>query len=189
MNEPLFDRDHQLQLLNLARESIQHGLEHGASLPVSHDDFDDTLLAPGAAFVTLEKRKELRGCVGSVEAHRPLVDDVAKNAWNAAFQDPRFKPLVATEFHLLHLEISILTHPSEMSFSSETDLKDQIVAHKDGLIIQDGYRRGLFLPAVWEKLPDVDSFLAHLKQKAGLPLNYWSESIRVERFYTFEFCD
>ncbi len=86
-------------------------------------------------------------------------------------------------------EISILTKAQPMQFSSEENLKQQIIAGKDGLILQDGYRRGLFLPAVWEKLPEVETFLSHLKQKAGLSANYWSETLQIERFYSFEFGD
>jgi hypothetical protein len=148
-----------------------------------------SLTVPGAAFVTLEKQGDLRGCIGSVEAYRPLIEDVAGNAWNAAFTDPRFSPLTPAEFQLLHIEISVLTRPEDMSFDSEEDLKHQLVPGQDGLIIRDGYHRGLFLPAVWDKLPDVDSFLSHLKQKAGLPRGFWSDSISCQRFYSFEFSD
>ncbi len=76
-----------------------------------------------------------------------------------------------------------------MQFESEDDLKQQIVPWEDGLILRDGYHRGLFLPAVWEKLPDVDTFLSHLKHKAGLPAGYWSDNLQIERFYSFEFSD
>jgi len=189
MTEDLFTRPEQIQLLALARESIQHGLSHGCALDVDVNHADPVISAFGAAFVTLEKRGALRGCIGSVEAYRPLTEDVAENAWNAAFRDPRFKPLTAIEFEQLHIEISVLTEPEEMHIDSEEDLRQQLVPHKDGLIISDGYQRGLFLPAVWEKLPDVDSFLSQLKQKAGLPQDYWSDAIKCKRFYSFEFCD
>jgi len=180
-------RHEQMQLLSLARQSIQHGLDHGKALTADIPTFKPSLTAPGAAFVTLEKRGSLRGCIGSVEAYRPLVEDVAENAWNAAFRDPRFNPLNSAEFPQLDIEISVLTKPEDMSFDSEADLKQQLVPGRDGLIIRDGYHRGLFLPAVWEKLPDVDTFLSHLKQKAGLPQQYWSDSISCQRFYCFEF--
>ncbi|MBT3253730.1 MAG: AmmeMemoRadiSam system protein A [Candidatus Marinimicrobia bacterium] len=182
-------RSAQLSLLSLARESIQHGLDHGSPVRVNPGIFDAEFNAPGAAFVTLEKQGDLRGCIGSVEAYRPLVEDVAENAWNAAFTDPRFSPVTSTEFHQLHIEISVLTQPEEMAVESEDDLKNQLVPFKDGLIIRDGYHRGLFLPAVWDKLPDVDSFLSHLKQKAGFPQGYWSDSISCQKFYSVEFGD
>ncbi|MBT4034914.1 MAG: AmmeMemoRadiSam system protein A [Candidatus Marinimicrobia bacterium] len=186
---PGFSRLGQLSLLSLARESIQHGLDHGRSISVDIQSFAADLQKPGAAFVTLEKQGDLRGCIGSVEAYRPLVEDVAENAWNAAFTDPRFSPLTSAEFQLLGIEISVLTRPKDMSFNSEEDLKQQLVPGRDGLIIREGYHRGLFLPAVWEKLPDVDSFLSHLKQKAGFPQEYWSASISCQKFFSFEFSD
>ncbi len=186
---PLFSPAEQKQLLDLARASIQHGLDHGHALTVDADAFDTHLTEHGAAFVTLEKHRQLRGCIGSVEAYRPLVEDVAENAWNAAFRDPRFSPLNQNEFKLLQLEISILTVPEKMTFASEQDFIDQIVPGTDGIVLQDGYRRSLFLPAVWEKLPVVDTFLSHLKQKAGLPANHWSSTITFKRFYSFEFGD
>lgn len=189
MSPSTFSRPEQKQLLTLARESIRHGLDHGSPIQVNSDDFVPGLAIPGAAFVTLEKQGDLRGCIGSVEAYRPLVEDVAENAWNAAFTDPRFSPLTSAEFQLLDIEISVLTKPEDMSFDSEEDLKHQLVPGRDGLIIRDGSQRGLFLPAVWDKLPDVDSFLSHLKKKAGLPRGYWSDSISCQRFYSFEFSD
>ena len=184
-----FKRSEQKQLLLLARESIQHGLDHGSSLSVHTAHFEPNLTTPGAAFVTLEKQGDLRGCIGSVEAYRPLVEDVAENAWNAAFADPRFNPLTSIEFKVLQIGISVLTQPEDINVTSEEDLKQQLVPGQDGLIIRNGLHRGLFLPAVWDKLPDVESFLSHLMQKAGLPTGYWSDTITFQRFYSFEFSD
>lgn len=189
MSDQLFNPDEQSQLLQLARSSVEHGLTHGKALTIDPSKFSLHLQESGAAFVTLEKRKQLRGCIGSVEAYRPLVADIAENAWNAAFRDPRFSPVTRLEFFQLHFEISILTRPQAMEFASEEDLKQQLVPGKDGLIIRDGYQRGLFLPAVWGKLPEIDNFFSHLKQKAGLPSDYWSETLQVERFTCFEFSD
>ncbi len=184
-----FTRSEQKQLLALARASIQHGLDYGAPIKVNPDDCSATLASPGAAFVTLEKHHELRGCIGSVEAYRPLLDDVAEHAWNAAFADPRFGPLTSTEFNLIQIKISVLTQPEDMNVTSEEDLKQRLVPGQDGLIIRNGLHRGLFLPAVWDKLPDVESFLSHLMQKTGLPTGYWSDTITFQRFYSFEFSD
>ena len=166
-DNPLSNTEETL-LLKLAKASIQHGLEFGKTLEVDNSSYSGLLLDPGAAFVTLEKRGELRGCIGSVEAYRPLIEDVAENAWQAAFGDPRFPNLHQHEYDQLDLEISILTQATPMSFKSEQDFLAQIVPRRDGLIIEDGYHRGLFLPAVWDKLPSVEAFVTHLKQKAGL---------------------
>jgi len=183
------DRPEQLQLLQLARTSINAGFAREHAQAVDLTDYSPGLLETVATFVTLEKMQQLRGCVGSVKAYRSLVEDVSENAWNAAFQDPRFSPVTPGEISQIQITISVLSHPEPLNFDSEIDLKRQINPGQDGLILSDGARRGLFLPSVWKKLPDVDSFFAHLKQKAGFSFDYWSNTIRVERFRSFEFGD
>ncbi len=145
-------------------------------------DLPDELQEKRATFVTLEIHGRLRGCIGRLEACRPLAEDVAANAVSAAFDDPRFPPLSKEEFEKLDLHISILSPPEEMQFESEADALAQIRPGIDGLILQEGGRRGTFLPSVWEQLPDRDTFWAHLKMKAGLPADYWSDSIRLFRY-------
>ncbi len=182
-------KEDQDQLLRLARQSVEHGIHHGKAIPVVPTEYNLRLTTPGAAFVTLEKRGNLRGCIGSVQAYRPLFEDVAKNAYNAAFHDPRFDAVSLIELPGLLFEISVLTEPEDMTFSSEADFKRQLNPGSDGLIISDQMHRALFLPSVWEKLPDTEVFLSHLKQKAGLPAIYWSDTIQVKRFSSFEFGD
>jgi len=174
-------------LLQIARESIRLGLETGRPRRVEPRDYDETLRARGAAFVTLHTFGELRGCIGHLEAIQPLVVDVADNAFAAAFRDPRFPPLAAAELDPLHIEISVLTPAQPLSFSSEAELLALIEPGRDGLILEDGYARGTFLPAVWESLPDPRDFLRHLKLKAGLSPHYWSSSLRVSRYRTESF--
>lgn len=174
--------DEKQDLLDIAWQSVKHGLEHGRALKVDPKDFTDALQAHGACFVTLHRLGQLRGCIGSLEAYRPLVTDVAEHAFDAAFHDPRFPALRADEYDSLELEISILTPPESMHFSSEQDLLDQVRPGVDGLIIEDHGHRGTFLPAVWESLPKKEDFFSHLKQKAGLPANYWSETLKVSRY-------
>ena len=169
-------------LLSIARESIKYGLQHGAALPVKPAELSDALSSEGAAFVTLHKHKQLRGCIGSLTAHRPLAKDVAENAFSAAFRDPRFPPLSSEEYPLLEFHISVLNPPEPMEFKDENDLLAQIRPGIDGLVLEDNYHRGTFLPSVWEQLPDKEQFLAHLKQKAGLPAHYWSDTLRVDRY-------
>ena len=169
-------------LLEIARSSIQHGLDHGKALEVDTADYPDELQAERACFVTLQIAGELRGCIGHLQAMQPLIDDVAENAWAAAFQDPRFAPLSQAEYPRLEIHISVLSPPQAMTFTSQQNLLAQIRPGIDGLILEDGYRRGTFLPSVWKSLPEASDFLAHLKLKAGFPANYWSDKIRISRY-------
>jgi len=116
-----------------------------------------------------------------------LIEDVAENAFAAAFNDPRFPRLSADEFPNLDIHISILSKPEPISFDSEAELLEKIRPNIDGLILSDEYQQGTFLPSVWASLPDKNSFLRHLKQKADLPVDYWSDTISVERYTTFSF--
>jgi len=169
-------------LLDTARASIQQGLDYGKPIETNPADYPAELQAERACFVTLQIAGELRGCIGHLQAMQALISDVAENAWAAAFQDSRFGPLSQAEFHRLEIHISILSPPQAMSFTSQQDLLSQIRPGIDGLILEDSYRRGTFLPSVWESLPDKADFLAHLKVKAGLPANYWSDSVKVSRY-------
>lgn len=177
------DADRQA-LLRIAADSIRYGLTHGRPLPVVVERQPAALRAPGAAFVTLEKAGQLRGCIGTLEAHQPLAADVAENAFNAAFRDPRFPPVREEELDTLEIHISVLTPPEPLSFTSEADLLAQLRPHRDGVILQDGWHRGTFLPSVWDSLPQPREFLTHLKLKAGLPPDYWSATLRAWRYGT-----
>jgi len=169
-------------LLNTAASAIKFGLEKHQVLQVKLEDYPEKLRDPGASFITLEINKELRGCIGSLEAHQPLIQDIAQNAYMAAFCDPRFHPLTAEEYPNITKHISVLSKPEPMSFTSEKDLLNQIRPGIDGLILSDQDYRGTFLPAVWESLATPELFLHHLKLKAGLPKNYWSDTIKIERY-------
>jgi len=207
--------EHQSLLLQIARDAIFQGLEHStangrewtqiyshprvgcpegvvprselrsAAVGVGYE-LPSELKEERATFVTLTIAGALRGCIGMLEACRPLVEDVVENARAAAFGDPRFEPLSKEEFDQLEIHISVLSPPEEMNFSSEADLLAQIRPGEDGLILQEGGRRGTFLPSVWEELPDKELFLMHLKMKAGLPNTYWSDTLLVSR-YTAEY--
>lgn len=173
-------------LLRIAADSIDHGLTHGTALQVDPVDFPPALRETRATFVTLTIDRQLRGCMGVLEAHQPLVVDVAHNAYTAAFADPRFPPLNKRERDHIAIKLSILTPPEPMTFDSEEDLLAQIRPNEDGLILEEGPCRGTFLPAVWESLPDRRDFLRHLKQKAGLSPGYWSAGLRVKRYRALE---
>ena len=170
---------HRQVLLEIARGSVAHGLECDRELPVQALDYAPELQAPRASFVTLKLREQLRGCMGSAQAHRPLVEDVAHNAYAAGFHDPRFPPLTRAEARDLDYHISILSPWKQLRFTSEADLLAHVRPGVDGLLLEEGFSRGILLPAVWESLPDPETFVRHLKLKAGLSETHWSDSIRV----------
>lgn len=179
--------DNRRQLLEVAEWAIRGALREGGCPTVEPGAFPEALREPRASFVTLKRAGELRGCIGSLEAWRPMVTDVAENACAAAFRDPRFPPLSELELEGLGIGVSLLTLPEPMSFDSEEDLIARLEPGRDGLILSEGGRRGTFLPAVWESLPEPRAFLAHLKLKAGLAPDYWSENIEIQRYRTESF--
>ena len=174
----------QQRLMAIAKHSIDNGLTTGRPLSIELADFPKELTEHCASFVTLEKNHQLRGCIGMLEAVRPLVKDIAENAFSAAFRDPRFPPLSRDEFKDIEIHLSLLTVPERLLFTSEQDLINQLQPAVDGLILEETYHRGTFLPSVWEQLPDPKTFLRHLKQKAGLPADYWSDSVKIYRYRT-----
>lgn len=175
---------HREVLLDTARASIRHGLDKRSPLAVNPQSFPEALREKRATFVTLEKQGHLRGCIGMLEATRPLIVDISENAYAAAFEDPRFPPVGEKELDRLEIHLSILTPPVPIDFTDEADLLSQIEPGKDGLILQAGFRRGTFLPSVWDQLPDKREFWLHLKLKAGLPGDYWSDDMNVFRYHT-----
>ena len=174
-------------LLKLAHDSIAYCLTNGREMLVDASQFESALQEKRSTFVTLGLNGELRGCIGTLKACRPLVQDIAHNAYAAAFCDPRFAPLTTAELRGLKIQISILSHVEELKFNSEEELLTQLRPHVDGLILSEGRARGTFLPCVWESLPEPCEFLAHLKLKAGLPPRYWSDAIQVKRYTTMVF--
>lgn len=174
------------RLLDVARSSIHEGLLTGHPAVPDPAMNETELLEPGASFVTLEIAERLRGCIGSLEPGRPLLVDVAENAFSAAFRDPRFSALQYAEFSRLQIHISILNQAEPMAVQSEADLIAQLRPGIDGLTLSDGMRRATFLPSVWEQLPKPADFVLHLKRKAGWrPDDYWGPEIIAER-YTVE---
>ena len=177
----MLDR-HGVTLLHVAASSIEHGLRHAQPLPVTAADYAEDLRSVGASFVTLRNAGRLRGCVGSPEAHRPLVEDVAVNGFAAAFRDGRFPDLTADERYALRVSVSVLSPPQPLSFADEADLVGQLRPGRDGLIIDSNRRRALFLPQVWESLGEAHEFLGHLKEKAGLARARQASDLRAWRF-------
>jgi MEMO1 family protein len=170
-------------LLQAVRSAIEMGFNTGQPPQVVPNTALPPLLAAhGAAFVTLRRFGQLRGCVGSPVAWRPLVEDVVDHAFNAAFRDPRFAPLARAEEPRLELSVSVLTPPAAITFSGEADLLAQLRPRMDGLMIDDAGRRALFLPSVWEEIPDARMFLTQLKLKAGLTADHFSSGFMAQRF-------
>lgn len=171
-------------LLEVAKKSIEHGLDKNQPLKVEPTDYAEELREMMATFVTLETHKSLRGCIGTLTAIRPLVSDVVYHAYAAAFSDPRFPGLQREELSYLDIHISILSKPEPMAFDSQEHLIQQLRPGVDGLILIDGWHQGTFLPSVWESLAEPRDFLRHLKQKAGLEPNHWSDTVEVQRYTT-----
>ena len=174
-------------LLATAARSIRHGLAHGKRPEVAVTSFVRELRNRRASFVTLKLDGELRGCIGSLGPRMTLAEDVARNAWSAAFEDPRFAPLTRDDFDRLSIEVSVLGVAADMDVSGEADLLAKLRPGRDGLILADGDRRGLFLPQVWKSLPTPADFVGHLKRKAGLAPDHWSETMTARRFSTESF--
>lgn len=170
------------RLLKVAADSIRAGLHGGSALNPDPAAYPPELCRQAASFVTLHLRKELRGCVGSLEAQAPLVVNVAENAHRAAFADPRFPPLSARELDGLDIHISVLSPLEPIDVLDEADLLRKLRPKVDGLLLREGRRQATFLPAVWESLPDPAVFLLQLKLKAGLPVDHWSDALAFWRY-------
>ena len=187
----LRDADRQ-KLVEAARFGLTFGLRHGRAPNVGLGaGLSPGLTAHRASFVTLTLDGKLRGCIGTVIAHRPLLLDVVDNAYKAAFGDRRFSQLTASEAERLDVSVSVLSTPRAMDFADEPDLVRKIRPDVDGLILSDkvdGHdRRGLFLPSVWSGLPRADTFVQHLKRKAGLSVDHWSDTLTIQRYTTESF--
>lgn len=186
-DQAMLDPGQRRDLLQIAVKAIEAGL--GGTRPQATDR---AALAPElatwrASFVTLERGGALRGCIGSLTASGPLADDVARNAWNAAFADPRFDPLQRPEMKGLEIHVSALTPPVPFPVRDQDDLLARLRPGIDGLILSDGRARATFLPAVWEDLPTPRAFVDALRRKAGLPPDHWSANLAFERYATESF--
>lgn len=140
------------------------------------------LAKEGACFVTLKYDESLRGCIGSIVAHRTLLEDILHNSLSAAFGDPRFKPLKIEELSHLNLEVSILSEPEILEYNNYDDLLKKVTPNKDGLILKYGSYQGTFLPQVWEQLSSVELFLEHLSYKAGANPSVFANHPTIYRY-------
>jgi len=183
----MLSEQHRQMLKDIAKASIEHGLKYGQPLRLDLLTLPAELTVKRATFVTLEKHGQLRGCIGMLEAQRPLAEDIADNSFSAAFSDPRFPPLDEHELNDLDIHLSILSPAEPILCQSEDDLISHLRPNIDGLILDDGRHRATFLPSVWESLTQSTDFVHHLKIKAGLAANYWSDELRAYRYTSESF--
>lgn len=177
-----FSESERRTLLEVAKKSVEFGVEHHRPFPINPDEYSEQLTASLACFVTLEKYSELRGCIGTLEPIGPLISSVAKYAYAAAFEDPRFPQVVASELSDLDYEISVLSKPEKLYIDSEQALLEMVRPGVDGLIVEEGYKRATYLPSVWEQISDAKMFVHELKRKAGLPRDHWSSEMNWYRY-------
>jgi len=169
-------------LLKLARYAVEYGIRAGSTPTVNSSDYSPALQSQRSSFVTLTRGQNLRGCIGQLEAREALVQSVARNAYAAAFNDPRFPPLHAGELPDVAISLSVLSSQEPLTFDSERQLLQQLRPRRDGLILRDLDKCGTFLPAVWQMLPEPAVFLRELKIKAGLAPDHWSATLTVARY-------
>jgi len=180
--DAILSEEHRAMLLQAGREALRTCLAQRRPPTVETGRFPHPLRGHAASFVTVQKNGALRGCICSIQPRAPLVADVVENSIKAALGDPRFAPLTAEELSQVRLKIAVLSPLLPMPVSNETELISRLVPGRDGLVLCEGNRRGVFLPMVWGTLPEPRDFLAALRQKAGLPRDYWSDTLRIERF-------
>jgi hypothetical protein len=173
-------------MLRLARNALNSAVKREA-LPVPQD-------IPAAAkescgcFITLKKRRNLRGCIGYIEGIKPLYEAIIDNAKNAALQDPRFSQVTPDELDDITVEVSVLTEPVAFAYTGAEDLLNKITVYEDGIILSKGYCQATFLPQVWEQLPDKVMFLEHLAQKAGLHRDDW-KTAQYKKYQAVHFAE
>lgn len=177
---------HGKELMRVAERALAAAVIKQHQYTPSRKDYDNALFNKGASFVTLHEKEKLRGCIGSVMPKRGIARDVAENTYAAALEDNRFQPLTAENLADTKITVSLLTGFERIRYHDEADLLSKLKPGVDGVIIRDGNRQGLFLPSVWKELPDRQEFLNNLKLKAGMNPSFWSNKIKVYRFYTVE---
>jgi AmmeMemoRadiSam system protein A len=175
-------------LLEIARRTLQDACRGEKPAPLKLEDYPPALREIESAFVTLTKKGTLRGCVGSIEASQPLVQEVRERAIGAGFQDYRFPPLTVSELDQIEIEISRLTKPQRLEYETPQELLEKLHPGKDGVILRHSYHRATFLPQVWDQLPDKELFLSRLCLKMGLTENAWKQHhLEVEIYHVEHF--
>ena len=189
MPEDKLCEEDRVGLLRLAREALEKAVKREPMLPLDPSMLPPRFSEAGATFVTLTSKKNLRGCIGTLEAYQSLVEDVREHAVAAALHDYRFRPVQPEELPDIHIEISRLTPPVPLHYDKPGDLPAHLRPGIDGVVLKDGIRRATFLPQVWESLPDPEEFLAHLCYKMGASPDLWKHKklevliYQVEEFH------
>ncbi len=173
-------------LLQVAHDSILHGLRYAGQLPVKLERFPPALQEKRGSFVSLFINQRMRGCIGSLKASQPLAANVAENAYNAAFRDPRYAPLSPLEAQRVDIHVAVLGDLHPIEFEDEESLLNQMESGT-GIVFNAGPRRSTFLPSVWKQFASPTEFLRQLKQAAGLPRNYWGDDVSVQYYRIEEF--
>ena len=174
-------------LIDIAQLSIRHGIKTGNCPNIDISAFPHSLRTMRRTFVSVHTNGALRGCIGSLSATNHLVVDVVQNAYHAALKDRRFKALTEEDLAATDISVSILSTPRPMRFNDEAHLVAQIQPDTDGLILQDGQKHGIFLPVMWEQIASPQDFVRNLKNKAGLPLDHWSNTLQAWLYTTESF--
>ena len=177
------NNEEQDDLKSLAFQVIKSGTESN-KLQLPPAPISTNLKQIAASFITIYISKELRGCIGAIEASEPLWLDVCSHSYSSAFEDNRFLPISADELPQLSFTISVLSAMVPITNQGEQALLAQLNVGVDGLLLKQGFRSAVFLPSVWDSLTSAESFLAALKHKGGWPDNYWSEDIELFIFHT-----
>jgi len=173
--------------LEVATNALEAAVRGEPAPALDSDALPEVLRRPGACFVTLHEGEALRGCIGSLSPVRPLADDLVNNARAAALNDPRFEPLTPAALERISLSVSVVGPPGRLHFETEEELVALLRPGVDGVILREGERRGTFLPAVWDAIPEPAQFVRALKRKAGLTPEYWSSAIEAQRYTTETF--
>ena len=186
--EELLTKDEQDFLLKLARETVEGYVKNKKKPKADENELTPALKKVQGCFVTLNKNHNLRGCIGHILPQEELYKCIVDNAVNAAVNDRRFNPVTENELNEIKIEISVLTVPQRLEFSSGDDLKNKLRPNIDGLVLKKGFYQSTYLPQVWEQIPNKESFLSNLCMKAGMAIDCWKDtSTEVYTYQAFVF--
>jgi AmmeMemoRadiSam system protein A len=183
--ESLTDMEKQV-LLQLARKTLETVIRDHSKYHVDLEKYTPRLQQNGASFVTLTRHEALRGCIGTLEAYQPLVQDVCEHAEAAALEDYRFPPVRKEELDQIKIEVSVLTPAVPLEYSTSDELIERLRPGIDGVVLRDGIHRATFLPQVWEQLPEPEDFLSHLCAKMGAASDLWRRKVLQVSIYQVE---